>query len=182
MRIIPTAIAGMMHYFLVSLAVVIISYMYRPPYIPNLEFVDPVKTYTFQDSVAHYIYKLDFDHPHIIMAQAKLESANFRSYVFRKNNNMFGMRFPRKRETVAIKDLGGYSYYESWMHSIIDLRLYYSELNLDGRTEDEVYAFLGRRYAEDPRYVSALKQIVKRENLKQKFIAIKLSNDNIVKL
>lgn len=182
MKPIPTIIAGIAHYLLVSLAVVIVSYLYRPPYVPDLEYIDPVKTYTFQDSVAHYIYKLDFDHPHIILAQAKLESGNFRSYVFRKNNNMFGMRFPRKRETVAIKDLGGYSYYETWMHSIIDIRLYYSELNLDGRTEEEVYAFLGRRYAESPNYVTALKEIVKRENLKQKFIAIKLSNDNIVKL
>lgn len=182
MRPIPLAVTGTLQYLLVSLAVVIVSYMYRPPYIPDeLKFTDPIRSYTFEDSVALYIHKLEFEHPHIILAQAKLESGNFRSYVFRKNNNMFGMRFPRQRETVAIKDVGGYSYYDTWMHSVIDLRLYYSAY-LDGKTEDEVYAFLGRRYAQSPQYVSALKQIIKRENLKQKFIAIKLSNDNIVKL
>lgn len=182
MKIVSTTIAGLAQYFLVSLAVVIVSYMYKPPYIPDdLKFIDPIKTYTFQDSVAVYIHKLEFEHPHIVLAQAKLESANFKSYVFRKNNNMFGMRFPRQRETVAIKDVGGYSYYETWMHSVIDLRLYYSAY-LDGKTEEEVYAFLGRRYAESPQYVTALKEIIRRENLKQKFIAIKLSNDNIVKL
>lgn len=90
------------------------------------------------------------------------------------------MRFPRQRETVAIKDVGGYSYYESWRHSIIDLRLYYA-FYLDGKTEEQVYAFLRKRYAEDPNYVTVLQNMIARERLKEKFKLLVL-NDNLVRL
>ena len=34
----------------------------------------------------------NFKYPYIILAQAKLESGNFTSSLFRSNNNMFGMK------------------------------------------------------------------------------------------
>jgi hypothetical protein len=38
------------------------------------------------------IRQLNFRYPHIILAQAKLESGHFKSTIFLENNNMFGMR------------------------------------------------------------------------------------------
>lgn len=167
------------NYILISMLFVIISYLTKPPTFP--EIPEPiVQIKTFEDSVAYYIHRLEFEHPHIVFAQAKLESGNFNSLLFRQNNNMFGMRFPKSRETVAIREVKGFSYYESWQHSVIDLRIYYS-LYLDGKTEDQVYSFLRKRYAESPSYISALQKIIQRERLKEKFKIIEI-NDNLTKI
>lgn len=45
-----------------------------------------------KDKLIEKIKKLNFRFPHIVYAQAILESGNFTSQVFKENNNMFGMR------------------------------------------------------------------------------------------
>jgi hypothetical protein len=45
--------------------------------------------------------------PNIVLAQAKLETGNFKSYLFQKSNNLFGFR-----------NFNGYIKYESWKHSV----------------------------------------------------------------
>ena len=69
-----------------------------------------------------------------VVAQAKLETANFTSNVFLKNKNYFGMKMPRVRPTVAIA--GGlkapsnegatpYANYASESDSVTDLMLWF---------------------------------------------------------
>lgn len=108
-------------------------------------------------------------HPEIVLAQALLESANFKSYIFRTNNNMFGMRMPNKRETSAISEFKGYAVYDDWEASIEDYAMYQKSI-LKGKniTKDEYLDFLGRRYAESPDYVKVVKKIafkVEKENI-----------------
>lgn len=123
---------------------------------------------TFEDSVIHKINKMQFEHPHIILAQAKLESAHFNSKIFKQNNNMFGMKMPSRRPTVAIRSQSSYAYYNTWEESIIDIRIYYS-LYMENRTEKQVYQFLSKYYAQDPEYVNKLKKMIQKQQLKQKF-------------
>ena len=135
---------------------------------------------TFQDSVAYYIHKLEFEHPHIVLAQAKLETGDFRSRIFRQNNNLFGMKMPSRRSTSAHGSKSSYADYHSWEYSVIDLRLYYSTY-MEGKDEKEVYTFLRRYYAEDPNYINKLKTIIEREQLKDRFQSFE-SNANSIKL
>jgi hypothetical protein len=135
---------------------------------------------TFQDSVAFYIHTLEFEHPHIVLAQAKLETGDFRSRIFKENNNLFGMKMPRRRATTAIGSKHSHAKYPGWEHSVIDLRLYYG-IYMEGKSEKEVYAFLRRYYAEDPNYINKLKTIIEREQLENRFQSFQ-TNANSIKL
>lgn len=44
---------------------------------------------------------LNVEHPHIVFAQMRLESGNFKSDLAKNNDNFFGMKYPRQRATVA---------------------------------------------------------------------------------
>jgi len=119
--------------------------------------------------VIEEIIRNKIQHPEIVLAQALLESGNFNSYIFKNNNNMFGMRMPNRRETHAIGTYKSYAVYENWKMSIQDYALYQKAV-LKGRdiSKENYYAFLGRRYAESPEYVAVIKKMVKkieRENI-----------------
>jgi len=64
-----------------------------------------------------------------ILAQAKHETGNFTSNLYLKNNNLFGMKLPTRRPTVATKGLMSpegnyYAAYSSDGESIRDLFLW----------------------------------------------------------
>jgi hypothetical protein len=64
--------------------------------------------------------------PLIVTAQAMVETDDFTSSVFANNNNLFGMRRAKVRETTAIGEKGGYALYRSIKDSIIDLSMWLS--------------------------------------------------------
>lgn len=113
--------------------------------------------------VAKEIIDNEIQHPEVVLAQALLESANFTSYIFKKNNNMFGMRMPNRRKTHAITTYKGYAVYSDWKMSIKDYALYQNAV-LRGMdiSRDSYYDFLGRRYAESPEYIAVIKKMVRK--------------------
>lgn len=113
------------------------------------------------------IYSLNFRFPHIVLAQAYLESGNFKSTVFIENNNLFGMKEAKVRSTISKGTNRNHAFYEGWQESVIDYALYYSTYLSDIKTESEYYAYLQKGYAEDPNYVSRIKNIVESKNLKR---------------
>lgn len=115
------------------------------------------------------INQLNFRYPHIILAQAKLESGHFKSTIFLENNNMFGMKEAKLRANLAKGTNRGHAYYDTWQDCILDYALYYSTYLSDIRTEGEYFEYLRQNYAEDKTYVQRLKEIIKKEELKSKF-------------
>lgn len=115
------------------------------------------------------ISQLNFRYPHIILAQSKLESGNYKSTIFLENNNMFGMKEAKLRATLAKGTNRGHAFYDSWQDCIVDYALYYSTYLSDIKTEGEYFEYLRQNYAEDPTYVQRLKALVKNQNLKNKF-------------
>jgi uncharacterized FlgJ-related protein len=115
------------------------------------------------------IDQLNFRYPHIILAQAKLESGHFKSTIFLENNNMFGMKEAKLRANLAKGTNRNHAYYDTWQDCIIDYALYYSTYLSDIKTEGEYFEYLKQNYAEDPTYVQRLKQIIKKQDLKSKF-------------
>lgn len=61
----------------------------------------------------------------IVTAQAMWETANFTSEVFQNNNNYFGMRQPKQRQTTSLGDVGGYASYNTPDDSIKDLIMWF---------------------------------------------------------
>lgn len=109
------------------------------------------KEVLFEDSVYEYIKSLNIKHPEVVFKQAKIESGNFKSTVFRENNNMFGMRVPNKRSNTVIGENRGYSIYNSWQESIIDYALYQT-YTAKGMSKEQYIRHLNANYAEDPNY------------------------------
>jgi uncharacterized FlgJ-related protein len=122
-----------------------------------------------EEKLIEKITELNFRYPHIILAQAKLESGHFKSTIFLENNNMFGMKEAKLRANLAKGTNRNHAYYDSWQESVIDYALYYSSYLRSIRTEGEYFEYLRQNYAEDPTYVQRLKQIIKKQDLKNKF-------------
>jgi hypothetical protein len=122
-----------------------------------------------EERLVEEIAGLNFRFPHIVLAQAKLESNNFRSYLFKENNNMFGMKLASSRLTLAKGSEHGYAAYENWTESLMDYALYYSSYLKNVRTEREYYQFLSKFYAEDITYVEKVQNLIIKEQLKSKF-------------
>jgi hypothetical protein len=107
------------------------------------------------------IIENDIKHPDIVLAQAILESGYLSSQIFIENNNLFGMRFPERRPTVALSENRGYSVYDCWTDSVKDYKLFQEFLfRRKEKTRDEYFDYLDRIYAEDPNYVPFLKKVI----------------------
>lgn len=101
---------------------------------------------------------LNVEHPHIVFAQMRLESGNFKSAPAKNNDNFFGMKYPRQRATVAQGIDRGYAYYRSWSYSVLDYAIWQRRY-ASGLTEDEYLEMLSEKYAEDKAYVRKVKSI-----------------------
>lgn len=74
-----------------------------------------------------YLVKLGFQPgtAMLITAQAAHETGNFTSDIFNYNNNPFGMKFPKVRETTAIGQARGFAVYDDIQTAVADYWLYY---------------------------------------------------------
>lgn len=115
------------------------------------------------------IKELNLPYPHITLAQAKLETGDYSSKIFRENHNLFGMKEARVRINLAKGTQYNHAYYNNWEESVLDYSFWYASYARKCKTEDELFQLLGAQYAEATYYVQSLKQIIKRENLKSKF-------------
>lgn len=59
-----------------------------------------------------------------ICSQAAFETGNFRSPLLKANNNAFGMKQPKKRQTLSIGEKNGYAAFSSIEESTKDFLLY----------------------------------------------------------
>lgn len=105
-----------------------------------------------------YLQSLSISHPHIVFAQARLETGNFTSTIFKENNNLFGMKRAYFRPSTSIGLNRGHAKYKNWKDSVLDFALYKAYVAKD-LTEKEYYALLSSSYAEDPLYTNKVKLI-----------------------
>lgn len=125
------------------------------------------------------MYELEVNHivcPQVVLAQVRIESGNFTSSLYRKTNNMIGMRYPFKRATVAsgiyipsqdtviygtqhelkkYRKTMNYAVYNSWKECINDYKLW-QESNFN--ISRHYLTFLGNVYATDSLYIAKIKK------------------------
>lgn len=95
--------------------------------------------------VLHEIKRQNIPHPAVVLAQARLETGNFKSDYYRRSRNLFG-----------IKKGGKYAIYRNWRDGVMDYKRLVSS-RYDGGS---YYSFLRRiNYASDPNYIEKLKEI-----------------------
>ena len=122
-----------------------------------------------KEKLVEELKRLNVKFPHIVMAQSILETGHWESEIFLENHNLFGMKEARVRINTAEGTNKNHAYYNSWEESVYDYAFYQCRYLSGLRTEEEYYTYLGRSYAESDNYVSTLKSVVKRENLKKLF-------------
>jgi hypothetical protein len=110
-------------------------------------------------------HKVKFSH--IVLAQCILESNNLTSPLFKNNKNCFGMRVAAQRFTFAINnhDYGAYAKYESVEDCVLDYKAFQIQNALFITNDSDYFKLLGSIYAEDPIYISKLKNIIKKNKL-----------------
>lgn len=91
----------------------------------------------------------DIQFPEIVVAQALLETGNFKSYSCINRNNLFGLR----------KKDGTYMSFEHWTECVAAYKKYIQKWK---QPPNDYYKYLDDLgYAEDTSYTTKLKQIVK---------------------
>ncbi len=91
------------------------------------------------------LHKQQVPHAQIVLAQARLESGNFKSDFYKRTNNLFGL-----------KKGGRYATYKTWRDSIKDYKLRISSRYNGG----SYYKFLTRiGYAKEKTYIQKVKEI-----------------------
>lgn len=107
-----------------------------------------------------YILELNIKYPHIVLAQAEIETGHFTSRIFKENHNLFGMKVATKRPTTNKGEEHGHAYYENWKESVVDYAFYSAQYLSDLKTEKDYLQYLSQSYAEDTSYVSKIKKII----------------------
>lgn len=98
--------------------------------------------------------------PDIVFIQAQIESAHFTSDLFVNANNMFGMKLPRVRTTLAIGEYKGHAMYDNWIDCVKDYALWQRYYAMKGYDLGEYLSFLQEiNYATDVNYITLIKQM-----------------------
>ena len=104
-----------------------------------------------REQVLHEIKRQGIPHPTIVLAQARLETGNFKSDRCRRDHNLFGMKRGCR-----------YAKYDNWRESVKDYKQRISSRYKGG----DYYTFLRRiGYASDPNYNKKVRHIVKTSQL-----------------
>jgi hypothetical protein len=111
------------------------------------------------DNVLAFMGYVGIEHPHIVLAQMKLESGNYTSKLALENNNYFGMKQPRKRATTSIGEKNGFASYKNWACSVLDYALW--QRTYASNLSEKEYLDTLATYAEDKKYITKVKKLAK---------------------
>ena len=114
----------------------------------------------------NYLKTMRVPHADIIVAQAHLESQNFTSNLFKRQNNFLGMKIPRQRISTTGQGKGEYKDYTNWQECTTDYIFWMHHHQAHKLNRDEYFNLLGKIYAEDPEYVKKLKGIISKFKFK----------------
>ena len=110
----------------------------------NLYYEYEISDSILYDALIHYEVK----YPKSVLAQAKLESGNYTSYVYRTKNNFLGLYNSRKKD---------YYEFEHWTQCIIAYKKLVEYKLKEGENYHDFLERIG--YAEDPAYIDKVKTI-----------------------
>jgi hypothetical protein len=111
-----------------------------------------------RENIYKYIVACGIKHPDIVYRQALLESG-FCSNLYRKANNLFGMRVARSRPTTAKGEYSGFARYDNWMESVQDYALYQAAYMRKARTREQYFNALDDSYCAGHGYSTKLRSL-----------------------
>lgn len=123
------------------------------------------------DSFLILLEKIGISNGEVVLAQAILETGNFKSKISEENNNHFGMKFNKRGLAKGIRN--GHAYYDHLIDSYYDYKAWQDNVKrINGEMSNEEYLRMlnspykdRRRYAEDKFYTDKLRLIIKKIRL-----------------
>ena len=145
-------LVGVVIGLLISLFTTKTTVVYKEINKPNQTIIlaDTIKPYSslMDSNVYREIVSQNIYHPDIVLAQAKLETGNYKSKACTVYNNLFGLRKPD----------GSYYKFNSWQESV---KAYKDWVQNKYIPPNDYYDFLDSiRYAEDDNYINKLRDMV----------------------
>jgi hypothetical protein len=144
--------------FITFLIFFIFQYLLAPAGLNVIIRGEPVSISLSWENIEKYLIEFKVRQPEIVMSQIKHETGNLTSRFCKEQNNLFGMRLARSRETTAVGECNHMAQYISWQESLQDYKIYQDLYYCGG----DYYQFLSNSgYATDPWYIWKLKRIKK---------------------
>lgn len=108
-----------------------------------------------EKALVSFMKKLKIKYPETVLAQARLETGNFTSDIFKENHNLFGMKLAETRPTSAIGVNRGHAQYRNWKDSVIDYALLQSYIiaKLPNLNAKEYRTYIQKFYSETSDYL-----------------------------
>lgn len=113
------------------------------------------------DSILYnYLLEIGAWYPDILIAQAKIESASYTSNVFKKANNLYGMKSVYSRFHCQTGAYNNYGCYDSWKLSALDRVLWDLFIFDSIKPQREEYLRALRNYAEAQNYITTIQKTI----------------------
>jgi flagellum-specific peptidoglycan hydrolase FlgJ len=110
-----------------------------------------------------FIIDCGIRYPDIVIAQAIQESSKkgkFNSDIWHENNNPFGMKVAKQRNTTSIGVNRGHAKFKNWKMAVLDYAYMQAVFARKVKTRNQYYAYL-RGYARDEKYPQKLQKIIR---------------------
>ena len=104
------------------------------------------------------IVKQGIKYPNIVLAQAVLESGHFDSDIFKENNNLFGMKKPSVRKTLATGENRGHATFKNWVDSVRDYKMFQDQNGYSNLSVNDYMKKLGTDYCPNCNYEKKIKE------------------------
>lgn len=135
-----------------------------PSYEEAIQVINEKDLNYFSPKILYkYMQDINLKHPKIVWTQALIESG-FKSTLFKEQKNLFGMRIPKSRPTLSVKEVNSYSSYNSWKESVLDYAFYQTAYLRNIKTEKDYLEYLSNSYAEDSLYAKKIEYILNNFN------------------
>jgi len=107
-----------------------------------------------------YCELIGIKHIDIVLKQSKAETGHYKSGVFKKFNNLFGMKVPTQRKTTAKRNINTtYAVYSHWSESVQDYLILQRQIMERFQDKDYYETLVKSGYCENEKYVKLLKSI-----------------------
>lgn len=127
--------------------------------VKSLEIKELRNTEFSIDNLYKYLKLTNVPDPEIVIAQFIVETGWFKSFLFKKGNNISGMKKATKRATTCIGTISGYAKFSHWTSSVDDFKLW---LDYHGLSEGYFKHLQSKKYSESSGYYTLIIKVHKR--------------------
>lgn len=113
-----------------------------------------------EENLIEYMHLIGVREIQFSLKMSKLETANFTSFLFEHNDNLFGMRHPSVRPTTSRASIYKHAFYSHWTESVQDYKLWQDYYHSKGWDLSNYPAFIKKvGYSVNPNYVKIVNTV-----------------------